>query len=189
VTVAITEGERSTEFDSLVGGIVPAKDDRINRVYIPSPAAEWLDLQPESRSFTITDRVLIHLASKRYAALVINLPAADMTASTGDISKTIEAVQFIDTCLGGIVDGIRQAGGAAVITSSHGNCEELCDPASGTPIYMSSTNPVPLHLIDDQTPGIGLAEGGSLRDVASTLLGVMGIDPPDEMTGRDLRIK
>jgi 2,3-bisphosphoglycerate-independent phosphoglycerate mutase len=103
------------------------------------------------------------------------------------LPQTIEACQYVDTCLGWITKGIRQARGITLITADHGNAEQMIDPATGQPHTAHTTNPVPFHLIDEDSKGIKLREGGALEDVAPTLLGLLGIEQPIEMTGRDLR--
>ncbi len=111
-----------------------------------------------------------------------------MVAHTGNLEKTIEAVQFVDTCLGGILEKIRAVAGIAIITSDHGNCEEMADLLTGEPNNSHTANSVPFHLIDEQADGdIKLREDGALEDVAPTILGILGIEKPSEMTGRDLR--
>jgi len=103
------------------------------------------------------------------------------------LEKTIEAVQFFNPCLGGIVDKIREVGGVALLISSHGNCEEMADLLTGEPNNAATINQVPLHLVDENINGLQLREDGALEDVAPTILGILGIEKPEEMMGRDLR--
>ena len=110
-----------------------------------------------------------------------------MVGHTGKLDKTIEACQYVDTCLGWITKGIRQARGITIITADHGNAEQMIDPQSGGPHTAHTTNPVPFHLIDEASRGLKLREGGALEDVGPTLLGLLGNEKPEEMTGRDLR--
>ncbi len=119
---------------------------------------------------------------------MVNLPAADLAAETGMIRRTVEAVQFVDTCLGGIVDKIREAGGIALITSSHGGCEEMSQADTGEPNYTTTPNPVPFHFVSDAANGMRLRDDGSLSDIAPTILGILNIEKPAEMTGSDLRM-
>ena len=116
---------------------------------------------------------------------VVNLPAPAALAETGNLRKTIEAVQYVDTCLGGVLEALRDKGGLAVVTSSHTGCERI---ASKSTPKVDAPNPVPFHLLDPENQSGGLMSGGSLADVAPTILGILGLDKPSEMTGRDLRI-
>ncbi len=159
-----------------------------HRSLIPSPKSNQLETQPEMASFKITDKLLRTMDAGENDVFITNIPAADLVANTGNLEKTIEAVQYVDTCLGGIVEKIRQLGGVAVITSSHGNCEEMADLITGEPNGAYTANPVPFLLVDDQANGLNLRENGALEDVAPTILGILGIEKPKEMTGNDLRV-
>jgi 2,3-bisphosphoglycerate-independent phosphoglycerate mutase len=143
---------------------------------------------PESHSFKITDKVLRSIESCENGVFIVNLPAADIVAESGDLAKTIAAIQFIDTCIGGICETARQHDGVVIITSTHGNCEEMLVHDSDEPAYSTTSNPVPIHFIDDRADGLGLRQDGSLQDIAPTILAVLGINKPEEMTGSDLRL-
>ena len=108
-------------------------------------------------------------------------------ADTGDLGKTVAAIQYIDTCLGGICEKVRECGGVVIITSTHGNCEEMIYAESGEPNSQTTSNPVPFHYIDDMATGARLFSGKSLEDIAPTILGILDIEKPAEMTGADLR--
>jgi 2,3-bisphosphoglycerate-independent phosphoglycerate mutase len=110
-----------------------------------------------------------------------------MVGHTGKLKETIEAVQYIDTCLGWITKGIRTARGRSLITADHGNCEQMIDLLTGQPHTAHTTNLVPFHLIDEGSVGLKLREDAALEDVAPTILGLLNIEKPAEMTGRDLR--
>ncbi len=146
------------------------------------------ETHPEMSSFKIADSVIRGLRENSGRFFVVNIPGAGIIAESGNLEKTIEAVQFVDTCLGGIVEKIREANGIAVITSSHGNCEEIHDGRSPEPNSYSTANDVPFHIVDDAAYTKALREGGALEDVAPTILGILGIEKPAEMTGSDLRI-
>ena len=111
-----------------------------------------------------------------------------MVGHTGKLEPTIEACQYVDTCLGGIVKSIKEVGGITLITADHGNAEQMFDPETGGPHTAHTTNPVPFHLIDEASRGLKLRAGGALEDVAPTMLGLLGLEQPAEMTGRDLRL-
>ena len=138
-------------------------------------------------SFKIADRALQHLNSDDPGVVVVNFSASAIAAETGNLERTIEAIQYVDTCLGGVVEKVRAAGGVSVVTSSHGSCEEMLN-ARGEPNRFATSNAVPLHIVDDDLAMVQLREGGSLSDVAPTVLGILGIEKPAEMTGSDLRV-
>jgi 2,3-bisphosphoglycerate-independent phosphoglycerate mutase len=96
-------------------------------------------------------------------------------------------VQYIDTCLGGIIEKIEEMNGVAIITSDHGNCEEMADLLTGEPNTAHTINPVPFHLIDGASDDLKLRTNGALEDIAPTILGILGLEKPAEMTGKDLR--
>lgn len=152
-----------------------------------SSAGNSSDLMPESKSFKITDQFRKGLETSPTGVFVVNMPAADLMAESGELRKTVAAVQFIDTCIGGICEKMREVGGVVMITSSHGNCEEMVSE-NGDPNPSATANPVPFHFIDDTAPEVRLADGGSLADIAPTILAVLNLEKPAEMTGSDLRI-
>ena len=160
-----------------------------NRIIIPAAGRESLETDPESKSFKIADRFLRTIESDNSGVFIVNLPAPDLLAETGNFEKTVEAVQYVDTCLGGVLEKLREVNGVALITSSHANCEEMLDDSKGMPKAAATDNPVPFHLIDHTAPGTRLSEDGSLEDIAPTILGILGIAKPAEMTGRDLRVE
>ena len=157
------------------------------RLLVPSPKVATYDLQPEMSAFKVTDKVLRGIDEGETDVFVINFANPDMVGHTGKLSKTIEACQYVDTCLGWITKRMRTAKGTTLITADHGNAEQMIDPVTGSPHTAHTTNPVPFHLIDEESIGAKLRSGGALEDVAPTLLGLLGLDKPTEMTGRDLR--
>lgn len=182
-----TEAERFAHLTYFLNGGVELELPFEQRVKIPVPKALNFDAPPEMGSFKITDKLIRGLEAGQSEVFIVNLPAADLTARAGDLQKTIEAVQFIDTCLGAVLEKIREVDGIAIITSSHGNCEEMADVLTGSPNPLPTPNPVPFHYIDEQANGLKLYEGGALEDIAPTILGILGISKPAEMTGIDLR--
>lgn len=156
-----------------------------NRIFLQSAATEGFEGEPESRSFKIADSFIQGIESDRSGVFVVNFPAADLAFSRGSLEKTIEAVQFVDTCLGGVIEKVHEVNGIALITSSHSGCETAVD--RNRPSDRAGVKPVPFHLIDSQNGQISLASDGSLEDVAPTVLGMLGLKIPSEMTGRDLR--
>jgi 2,3-bisphosphoglycerate-independent phosphoglycerate mutase len=138
-------------------------------------------------AFKVTDKVLRGIDEGETDVFVINFANPDMVGHTGKLDKTIEACQYVDTCLGWITKRVRTANGITLITADHGNAEQMIDPTTGGPHTAHTTNPVPFHLIDEASIGVKLRTGGALEDVAPTLLGLLGLEKPAEMTGRDLR--
>lgn len=157
------------------------------RLLVPSPKIATYDLQPEMSAFRVTDKVLRAVDEEETDVFVINFANPDMVGHTGKLDKTIEACQYVDTCLGWITKRIRSAGGITLVTADHGNAEQMIDPITGSPHTAHTTNPVPFHLIDEASIGAKLRTGGALEDVAPTMLGLLGLEKPSEMTGRDLR--
>nr|AUN37843.1 2,3-bisphosphoglycerate-independent phosphoglycerate mutase [uncultured bacterium] len=157
------------------------------RLLVPSPKIATYDLQPEMSAFKVTDKVLRGIDEGETDVFVINFANPDMVGHTGKLDKTIEACQYVDTCLGWITKRIREARGITLITADHGNAEQMIDPITGSPHTAHTTNPVPFHLVDEDSIGVTLRSGGALEDVAPTLLGLLDLENPSEMTGRDLR--
>jgi len=157
------------------------------RLLVPSPKIATYDLEPEMSAFKITTNVLRFIEAGETDVFIVNFANADMVGHTGKLDKTIEACQCVDTCLGWITTAVRSASGTTLITADHGNAEMMIDLKTGQPHTAHTTNPVPFHLIDEEARGIKLREGGALEDVAPTMLALLGIEKPVEMTGRDLR--
>ena len=142
---------------------------------------------PEMSAFKVTDKVLRAIDEAETDVFIVNFANPDMVGHTGNLPKTIEAVQHVDTCLGWITKALRARRGTCLITADHGNCEQMIDPTTGQPHTAHTTNLVPFHLIDEASRGLKLREGAALEDVAPTILGLLGVEKPAEMTGRDLR--
>jgi len=158
-----------------------------DRILVPSNReVPTYDLAPEMGAEPITDAILEALDGHRYDFIVANYANADMVGHTGVLPAAVRAVEVVDECLGRIAEAVLARGGALLITADHGNCEVMRDPVTGQPHTAHTTLPVPFLLVQDGAPGT-LREGGALEDVAPTILGLLGIEPPPEMTGRDLR--
>jgi len=157
------------------------------RLLVPSPKVATYDLMPEMSAFKITDKFLRAIEGREADVFIVNFANSDMVGHTGKLDKTIEACQYVDTCLGWITKAMRAAKGTTLITADHGNAELMIDPKTGEPHTAHTSNPVPFHLIDETSIGVKLRSEGALADVAPTMLGLLGIEQPVEMTGSDLR--
>lgn len=157
------------------------------RLLVPSPKIATYDLEPAMSAFQITNNLLRAIDEGRTDVFIVNFANPDMVGHTGKLDKTIEACQHVDTCLGWITKAMRTARGTTLITADHGNAELMIDPKTGQPHTAHTTNPVPFHLIDEDSISVKLREGGALEDVAPTMLGILGVEKPAEITGKDLR--
>ncbi len=157
------------------------------RILVPSPKVPTYDLKPEMSAAGIADTVVHAIEKGDFDAIIMNFANADMVGHSGKLEATIKACETVDACLGRIFQALRPRGGAWIITADHGNAETMIDPVTGGPHTYHTTNPVPFILLTDDGK-LKLNSGGSLRDIAPTMLGVLGVDEPREMTGRDLRV-
>ena len=168
------------------GGVEPVFSGE-ERILIPSSKVATYDLKPDMSAYAITDEVVNQIGGGRFDAVIMNYANADMVGHTGNLQATIKAIEVIDECLGRVVEATRAKGGTVIITADHGNAEQMIDPVTGQIFTAHTTNPVPLILIDGHR--CRLRGGGSLRDVAPTILGILGLRKPEQMTGQDLRIE
>jgi 2,3-bisphosphoglycerate-independent phosphoglycerate mutase len=168
------------------GGVEPPFPGE-ERILIPSPRVATYDLKPEMSAHGITDEVVNQIRSERYDVAIMNYANADMVGHTGNLEATIKAIEVIDASLGRVVEAARAKGGTAIITADHGNAEQMIDPVTGQIFTAHTTNPVPVILIGDHR--CKLRGSGSLRDIAPTMLGLLGLRKPEQMTGQDLRIE
>lgn len=183
----VAETEKYAHVTYFFNGGVDNEHACEQRIIVPSLKKMSLEVSPEMSCFKVTDKLLRALEADENDVFIVNLAASDMVAHSGNLERTIESVQYMDTCLGGIVEKIEEVGGVAIITSDHGNLEEMADLLTGEPNNTHTTNPVPFHLIDANAADAKLRTNGALEDVAPTILGILGLEKPAEMTGRDLR--
>lgn len=167
------------------GGYEPPYPGEERRL-VPSQKVATYDLMPEMSAAGITDVLVEALAARQHDFLLCNFANADMVGHTGVLPAVVRAVETVDACLGRIMPAAQDAGASVLITADHGNSEQMIDPATGGPHTAHTTNPVPLIAVTRHE--MPLRNGGALGDVAPTVLGLLGIDPPAEMTGRDLRL-
>ena len=159
-----------------------------DRILVPSPKVETYDQKPEMSAYEVTDKVVEALENDKYDAVILNFANTDMVGHTGSLEAAIKAVEAVDECVGRIVKVIEEKKGNLLITADHGNAEQMIDYKTGEPHTAHTTNPVPIILITDN-PNYKLKENGKLADLAPTMLELMGLEKPQEMTGESLLIK
>jgi 2,3-bisphosphoglycerate-independent phosphoglycerate mutase len=157
-----------------------------DRFLVPSPKVATYDQQPEMSAYGVADEVVRRVNSRQYDLIVVNFANGDMVGHTGNLQAAIKAIEAVDACTGRILDAVKNQGGAAIITADHGNSEQEIDPATGGPHTAHTTYDVPLIIMDDRFKGKNLRNDGQLADVAPTILHMMGLPVPPEMTGRSL---
>jgi 2,3-bisphosphoglycerate-independent phosphoglycerate mutase len=168
------------------GGIetpFPGEDRRL----VPSQKVATYDLAPEMSAPGITDVLCAAIEKREHDFVLCNYANGDMVGHTGSIPATLKAVETVDACLARVVSAAERAGARLLVTADHGNCEMMIDPVTGGPHTAHTTNPVPFLVVDGQAEH-GLREGGALCDVGPTILALLGLEQPSEMTGRDLRL-
>ncbi|WP_333828162.1 2,3-bisphosphoglycerate-independent phosphoglycerate mutase [Pararhodobacter sp.] len=179
----LAETEKYPHVTFFLNGGREAPETGEDRQMPPSPKVATYDLVPEMASAQVTDR-LIEAIGAGYDLIVVNYANPDMVGHTGDLAAAIAAVESVDAGLGRVMAALKAAGGAMLLTADHGNCEQMTDPVTGGPHTAHTTNPVPVALIGGPE-GARLTDG-RLADVAPTLLALLGLEQPPEMTGRNL---
>jgi len=154
-----------------------------DRELIPSPKVATYDLKPEMSAPEVTDRLVAAIAADRYDLIVVNYANADMVGHSGKFDAAVKAVEALDVCLGRLAEAVRKAGGEMLITADHGNVEQMYDDSTGQPHTAHTTNLVPLVYLGRRAE---LTPGGALSDIAPTLLHLMGLEIPPQMTGKPL---
>jgi 2,3-bisphosphoglycerate-independent phosphoglycerate mutase len=159
------------------------------RVLVPSPKVATYDLKPEMSAAGIADAVIKAVEDGTFDVIIVNFANADMVGHSGKIEPTVRGVETVDACLGRIEPVVRAKGGALLITADHGNAEMMIDPKTGGPHTAHTTNPVPFIVVAATSKEFSLKQDGSLRDISPTVLGMLGIPQPKDMTGQDLRVQ
>ncbi len=155
------------------------------RILVPSPNVATYDLQPEMSCPELTAKLVDAIGSGRFDAVICNIANPDMVGHTGDLQAAILAAQAVDIAIGAVDAAVREVGGALLVTADHGNLEMMRDPQTGQPHTSHTVGPVPFVYVGDRA-GVQLRAGGALRDVAPTILDLMGLPQPAEMSGRSL---
>jgi 2,3-bisphosphoglycerate-independent phosphoglycerate mutase len=180
----IAETEKYAHVTFFFNGGVEEPNANEDRALIASPKVATYDLKPEMSAYEVTDEVLKRLDSDEYDAIILNFANPDMVGHTGVLEAAIKAIEAVDTCLGKIVDKILEKEGTVFITADHGNSEQMIDYETGVPFTAHTTDPVPFVYVSKDSKE--LRDGGVLADIAPTMLQVMGLDVPSEMTGKSL---
>lgn len=183
----IAETEKYAHVTFFFNGGVEQANPGEDRILIPSPKVATYNLQPEMSAYQVTDRVIQEIDRDYYDVVIMNYANPDMVGHTGILEAAVKAVRAIDECLSRVVDKVREKGGKIIITADHGNCEMMTDTTHDCPLTSHTTNQVPLILVDDRLQERQLREG-SLRDIAPTMLGLLNLPIPDEMTGTSLLV-
>ena len=157
-----------------------------DRILVPSPKVETYDMQPEMSAPEVTEKVLDAINSRKYDVIILNYANPDMVGHTGNLDAAIKAIEEIDKDVGKVVEAIRANEGVLLITADHGNSEQMVDYTTGEPQTSHTTNPVPLILVGMETAKL---KSGKLADLAPTMLDIMGLEKPAEMTGESIIIK
>lgn len=179
----IAETEKYAHVTFFFNGGVEAPNNGEDRILIPSPKVATYDLQPEMSSYLVTERVVKEIKENKYDVIILNFANPDMVGHTGSMDAAEKAIEALDKCVPQVVEAVKEMGGQMILTADHGNADEMIDE-EGNVITAHSLNPVPFLVIANKP--ITLIEGGVLADVAPTLLDLMGIEKPEEMTGKSL---
>ncbi|KIQ93515.1 2,3-bisphosphoglycerate-independent phosphoglycerate mutase [Anoxybacillus thermarum] len=178
----IAETEKYPHVTFFMSGGREEKFPGEERILIDSPKVATYDLKPEMSAYEVTEALLKEIEADKFAAIILNYANPDMVGHSGKLEPTIRAVEAVDECLGKVVDAIIEKGGIAIITADHGNADEVVNP-DGSPNTAHTTNPVPVIVTKK---GITLRQDGILGDLAPTMLDLLGLQQPKEMTGKTL---
>jgi len=180
----IAETEKYAHVTFFFNGGVEAPFEGEDRALINSPKVATYDLQPEMSAYLVADECVKRIESGKYDVIILNFANCDMVGHTGVFSAAVKAVEAVDECAGKVIDAVLAAGGAVLLTADHGNADKMYDPDPEHPFTAHTTNPVPFLVA-----GLGdvkLRQGGVLADIAPTMLKVMGLPQPEEMTGKSI---
>ena len=182
----IAETEKYAHVTFFFNGGVEAPNEGEDRALIASPKVATYDLKPEMSAYEVTDEAVRRIESGKYDVMILNFANCDMVGHTGVMDAAVAAVHAVDSCVRMVVEAIQKTGGRCIITADHGNAEYMWDEKAQVPFTAHTTNPVPCILVDDSRKSVELREGGRLCDLAPTLLDLMELPVPQEMTGKTL---
>ncbi len=181
----IAETEKYAHVTFFFNGGVEAPNEGENRVLIPSPKVATYDLKPEMSAYEVTEKAIAELSTGKYDVMILNFANCDMVGHTGVLAAAEKAVAAVDECVDKVLSKILEMGGGALLTADHGNADKMID-TDGSPFTAHTTNPVPVVLVCDALKNAKLRKGGVLADLAPTLLDMMNLPVPEEMTGKTL---
>ena len=182
----IAETEKYAHVTFFFNGGVEAPNEGEDRALIASPKVATYDLKPEMSAYEVTDEAVGRIESGMFDVLILYFATCDMVGHTGVMDAAVAAVHAVDSCVRMVVEAIQKTGGRCIITADHGNAEYMWDEKAQVPFTAHTTNPVPCILVDDSRKSVELREGGRLCDLAPTLLDLMELPVPQEMTGKTL---
>ena len=181
----IAETEKYAHVTFFFNGGVEEPNQGEDRILVKSPKVATYDLQPEMSAPEVCDKLCAAIRSDKYDVIIVNFANPDMVGHTGIMEAAIKAVETVDTCVGKAVEALKEVGGQAFLCADHGNAEQLIDYETGAPFTAHTTNPVPFILINAD-PAYTLKEEGRLADIIPTMIDMMGMEKPAEMTGESL---
>ncbi len=181
----IAETEKYAHVTFFFNGGVEKQYEGEDRILVKSPAVATYDMQPEMSAYEVTDKLVEAIKSGKYDMIILNFANCDMVGHTGIFDAAVKAVEAVDECVGKVTDAIAEMGGVALITADHGNADKMVDD-DGKPFTAHTTNPVPFCVIGYDCK---LREGGVLADIAPTMLEILGLPQPEEMTGKSIIAK
>lgn len=184
----IAETEKYAHVTFFFNGGVEEPNEGEDRILVKSPKVATYDLQPEMSAYGVCDKLVEAIKSDKYDVIIINFANPDMVGHTGIEEAAIKAVEAVDECVGRAVEALKEVDGQMFICADHGNAEQLVDYNTGAPFTAHTTNPVPFLLVNAD-PAYRLREGGCLADIIPTLIELMGMEQPKEMTGKSLLVK
>lgn len=186
VQLRIAETEKYAHVTFFFNGGVEEPNPGEDRILIPSPRVPTYNLKPEMSAYEVTDRVIEEIRKGRYDVIIMNYANPDMVGHTGVLEAAVQAIKAVDECLGRVVGAVQAAGGITLVTADHGNAETMCEPGTEEPHTAHTCSQVPFILVSEEHRKCRLRSGGSLRDIAPTMLALLDLPVPAEMTGKNL---
>lgn len=181
----ISETEKYAHVTFFYNGGVEQPFTGEDRILVNSPKVATYDLQPEMSSAELTEKLVAAIESGKYDAIICNYPNGDMVGHTGVYDAAVKAIETLDNCIGQVVDAVKRVDGQLLVTADHGNAEQMRDPQTGQAHTAHTSLPVPLIYVGKHAEAVS---GGKLSDLAPTMLSLMGMEIPKEMTGKPLFI-
>ena len=184
----IAETEKYAHVTFFFNGGVEAPNEGEDRILVKSPKVATYDLKPEMSAYEVCDKLVDAITGGKYDVIIVNFANPDMVGHTGIIPAAVKAVEAVDECVGRAVEAIKKVDGQMFICADHGNCEQMIDEKTGEPFTAHTTNPVPFLLVN-YDPAYTLRDGGCLADIVPTMIEMMGMEQPKEMTGKSLLVR